>query len=174
MHSDDSPPGVNPMTQNASPLRFEIQMGSWREQEKGAHEVRTLVFLQEQAIPVELEWDDEDHSAVHAVAQNAAGQAIGTGRLLPASPTHAGAARIGRMAVLPAYRGLGVGAALLDHLLDQARKRGDHTVILHAQCHAQAFYARAGFQPQGTPFDEAGIAHIEMVKHLIHPQTQTP
>jgi predicted GNAT family N-acyltransferase len=144
----------------------EVQLGSWQALEVGAREVRTVVFLQEQAIPVELEWDEDDHTAVHAVARNAAGLAVGTGRLLPASTAHEGAARIGRMAVLPAYRGLGVGAAILAHLLERAVQRREREVLLHAQCHAAAFYARAGFQPRGMPFDEAGIEHIEMVKPL--------
>lgn len=154
------------MNRKAVSNTFEVRLGSWRELEAGAREVRTVVFLQEQAIPVELEWDEDDHSAVHAVARNAAGLAIGTGRLLPASPAHEGAARIGRMAVLPAYRGQGVGAAILVCLLERASQRGERAVLLHAQCHATAFYARAGFQPRGMPFDEAGIEHIEMVKHL--------
>lgn len=91
------------------------------------------------------------------------GQAIGTGRLLPAE---GGMARIGRMAVHRTLRGGGHGAAVLKALEDAARKRGDREIALHAQRSAERFYARLGYAPHGEPFDEAGIAHIEMRRLL--------
>jgi predicted GNAT family N-acyltransferase len=65
-------------------------------------------------------------------------------------------------------RGSGLGGQLLNTLVDIARGRGDKEVRLHAQCSAQAFYARQGFVPVGEPFDEVGILHIEMLKVLVN------
>jgi predicted GNAT family N-acyltransferase len=97
------------------------------------------------------------------VAYNRFGMALGTGRLLEHSP---GVAKIGRMAVLQILRGADIGRALLDALLDCARQRGEREVLLHAQSSAAGFYARAGFMARGSPFEEAGIAHVEMVRAL--------
>jgi predicted GNAT family N-acyltransferase len=125
--------------------------------------VRTEVFLQEQRIPVEMEWDEADASAVHAVASNRLGMPLATGRLIQPAP---GVARIGRMAVKRVQRGSGLGRDILRALLQVAAQRGDHEVMLHAQRSAKGFYAGEGFVPRGAPFDEAGIPHIEMVKAL--------
>jgi len=89
--------------------------------------------------------------------------ALGTGRLLEHSP---GVAKIGRMAVLPTMRGAAIGRALLDALVACARQRGERQVLLHAQMSAAGFYRRAHFNARGEPFDEAGIAHLEMVRDL--------
>ncbi|HWH84624.1 MAG TPA: GNAT family N-acetyltransferase, partial [Burkholderiaceae bacterium] len=124
---------------------------------------RSEVFIDEQKIPVEMEWDDADETALHAVALNRFGVPLATGRLLREAP---GGARIGRMASIAALRGSGVGRAVLDALMQAASERGDREVRLHAQVSAQAFYARAGFAPVGEVFDEAGIAHIEMARTL--------
>jgi predicted GNAT family N-acyltransferase len=70
------------------------------------------------------------------------------------------------VAVLPAWRGCGVGAELLRHLVDEARGRGLREVVLNAQTHAMGFYGRLGFVPSGEPFDEAGIPHREMRRAL--------
>ena len=110
-----------------------------------------------------MEWDDADASCVHAVAYNRFGMALGTGRLLERAP---GVAKIGHMAVLQTMRGADVDAALLDALMDCARQRGEREVLLHAQLSAAGFYTRAGFAKRGSPFDEAGIAHVEMVRAL--------
>jgi YbgC/YbaW family acyl-CoA thioester hydrolase len=142
---------------------FGVKTGSWADLGGDAQRIRTAVFVEEPRIPADLEWDDADTSAVHAVAYNRLGQAVGTGRLVPQAP---GIARIGRMAVHRAIRGAGVGQGLLDALLGVAARRGDHEAVLHAQCSAEAFYAGAGFLPRGEPFEEAGIAHIEMTRPL--------
>jgi len=117
------------------------------------------VFVEEQGVARELEWDDKDANCDHAVAFDGNGRAIGTARLLPD-------ARIGRMAVLKEWRGLGVGAALLRAMLARARDKGMTEVTLHAQQQASDFYRRFGFREQGGEFQEAGIPHVEMRLHL--------
>jgi YbgC/YbaW family acyl-CoA thioester hydrolase len=142
---------------------FEIRTGSWADLGADAQRIRTDVFVHEQRIPADLEWDEADAVAVHAVAYNRLGQAVGTGRLVQQA---SGIARIGRMAVHRAIRGAGVGQGLLEALLDAAARRGDHEAMLHAQRSAEAFYAGLGFMPCGAPFEEAGIAHIEMTRRI--------
>jgi predicted GNAT family N-acyltransferase/acyl-CoA thioesterase FadM len=141
----------------------EVRVGTWAELEAHARPIRTAVFVDEQNIPAEMEWDAADAGCVHAVAYNALGAALATGRLLEHVP---GTAKIGRMAVLAPVRGSGIGRAVLDALMDAARARGEREVLLHAQLSAAPFYLRAGFQPRGPEFDEAGIAHVEMVRGL--------
>lgn len=140
-----------------------VRTGSWSELGEHAGRIRTEVFVDEQKIPAEMEWDDEDATAVHAVAYNGLDQPVATGRLLQASP---GVARIGRMAVHRAVRGSGVGRQVLDGLLSVAKSRGDHEVMLHAQRSAEEFYLGQGFVQRGEPFDEAGIVHIEMTRAI--------
>jgi predicted GNAT family N-acyltransferase len=140
-----------------------LKTGSWDSLKDKAQTVRTQVFVQEQGIDAKDEWDTADASAVHAVLTNRFGDPLGTARLLEKSP---GVAQIGRMAVVRVMRGSGLGGDLLNALVDIAKARGDREVRLHAQCSAQAFYTRAGFVPVGEPFDEVGIAHIEMRKVL--------
>ena len=151
------------MGYEAGEAMVDLRMGSWEELAEAARRVRTEVFLQEQQIPVELEWDDDDAAAVHAVAYNRLGMPVATGRLLQYAPQ---VGRIGRMAVTRVLRGSGLGRALLQALMDAARMRGDREVLLHAQRSAEAFYAQQGFVARGQPFDEAGIPHIEMVRAL--------
>lgn len=147
----------------AGEAMVDVRVGSWDELGAGAREVRTAVFIDEQQIPVALEWDDADPQAVHAVAHNRLGQALATGRLLAGAP---GTAHIGRMATLQAVRGSGLARTVLEALLAAARQRGDVQVVLHAQLSAQQFYARAGFLQRGPVFDEVGIAHIEMARRV--------
>lgn len=140
-----------------------IKTGDWSALGADAARLRTAVFVQEQGIAPELEWDAADHSALHAVAYNALGQVIGTGRLLSFGQQRA---KIGRMAVHRAVRGSRVGQHVLAALVDAACQRGDTEVLLHAQLSALNFYKGQGFVACGSPFDEAGIAHIEMLKAL--------
>ncbi len=170
---------ANPQTQTSLPVpaqlrallqdfeagkpMLDLRLGTWDELGREAKAIREAVFVQEQQIPAEMEWDAADTSCVHAVAYNRFGMALGTGRLLEHAP---GVARIGRMAVLQPMRGAHVGQAVLDALLQCARQRGEREVLLHAQLSAAGFYTRAGFATRGSPFDEAGIAHVEMVRAL--------
>jgi YbgC/YbaW family acyl-CoA thioester hydrolase len=140
-----------------------VRQGSWDAMRDASAPIRQQVFIDEQRIPPELEWDDADATSVHAVAVNRMGRPLATGRLLRHAP---GVARIGRLAVLPMLRGSGVGRQLLEHLMQAARERGDTEAVLDAQTSAMAFYARAGFTPRGEVFDDAGIPHIEMVRPI--------
>ena len=140
-----------------------IRTGPWLELQAQASPLRTEVFVDEQKVPAEMEWDDDDANALHAVAINRMGMVLATGRLLQHAPS---VARIGRMAVKKQMRGSDLGRRVLQSLMDAAKNRGDTQVLLHAQCSAEGFYKRAGFTPQGKIFEEAGIAHIEMVRNL--------
>jgi predicted GNAT family N-acyltransferase len=147
----------------AGKAMVEVRVGSWQELGRDARSIRTAVFVQEQKIPADMEWDEADADCIHAVAFNRFGVPLATGRLLQHVP---GVAKIGRMAVVQTMRGSHVGRNVLDALMKAARERGDHEALLHAQLSAAPFYARAGFSERGAPFDEAGIAHIEMVRAL--------
>ena len=134
---------------------FVVRAVEWQAASAALAAVRRQVFVIEQCVPEDMEWDGLDASCVHALASAADGSAIGTGRLTPDG-------RIGRMAVLADWRGCGVGAALLAVLIEAARALGMRALHLHAQTHAVAFYERFGFAVHGPAFDEAGIPHREM------------
>ena len=134
---------------------YRIKTGGWSELGTAAATIRQLVFIEEQGVPAEMERDEFDTGSLHSVAVDGSGNAIGTGRLLPDG-------HIGRMAVLPAWRRRGVGAALLRRLIEAALDRGTRQLALNSQSHAGAFYARFGFLPAGDEFIEAGIPHVEM------------
>jgi YbgC/YbaW family acyl-CoA thioester hydrolase len=140
-----------------------VKTGSWSTLGADARRIRTEVFVNEQRIPAELEWDEADETAVHAVAYNRLGQPLATGRLLPAE---AGTAKIGRMAVHQVLRGCGFGERVLRTLAGAAQQRGDRAIELHAQRTAREFYARLGFEARGEPYEEAGIPHITMTSAL--------
>ena len=136
-----------------------VVTGDWAALGEDAARVRTEVFVQEQSIPVEMEWDEADATALHAVARNRMGQPLATGRLLVHAP---GVGKIGRMAVSRVMRGADLGREILQTLLSAAWARGDQEVLLHAQRSAEGFYARLGFMTRGQEFDEVGIPHVEM------------
>lgn len=121
--------------------------------------VRESVFVQEQNVPIDEEWDALDPQCVHVIARADNGTPIGTGRLTQER-------KIGRMAVLREWRNKGVGDALLLALIEQARQREWREVALHSQVEAQAFYVRHGFLPYGDRFIEAGIEHQPMRRKL--------
>lgn len=143
-------------------------LGDWAALGEGASQVRQDVFVHEQRIPKELAWDDADLTAVHALARNRLDMPLATGRLLQHAP---GVGRIGRMAVNRVLRGVSLGRDILQALIDASQRRGDEEVMLHAQRSAEGFYARLGFVARGEPFEEAGIAHIEMTRSLTTPPT---
>ncbi len=135
-----------------------ITLGNWDTQQAQALPLRHAVFVIEQHVPLELELDEMDAMSLHALAL-AGDAAVGTARLLPDG-------HVGRMAVAAAWRGQGVGSALLQALIERARDLGHAQVVLNAQVHAAGFYARHGFVQQGGVFDDAGIPHVEMVRRL--------
>jgi YbgC/YbaW family acyl-CoA thioester hydrolase len=141
-----------------------VKVGDWVTLGADAQRLRSEVFVQEQHIPKELEWDAADASAVHAVAYNRMGVAVATGRLL--SSEAPGVGKIGRMAVDRVLRGGHIGKQVLAALTNAARQRGDRSVVLHAQRSAESFYQRLGFERQGAPYEEAGIPHVTMTISL--------
>ncbi len=137
----------------------ELRSGNWNDLGRLAERLRMEVFVIEQGVPREIEIDEFDTMCRHVVVVNRLGHAVATGRLVSDAP---GVARIGRMAVARELRGSRVGRQVLDALVQAARDRGDTHAVLHAQVHAQNFYARAGFVPEGAVYEEAGIDHITM------------
>ena len=140
-----------------------VQTGDWATLQQPASAVRTAVFVEEQGIAREDEWDEADQTAVHAVVTNLLGMPVATGRLLQDSP---GTARIGRMAVDRTLRGSGVGRMVVQALEQAARARCDTAVVLSAQQSAEPFYHRLGYVPYGEAYEEVGIAHIGMRRAL--------
>lgn len=141
----------------------DVALGAWQDLGEAATAIRRQVFVEEQHIPADMEWDSADAACLHALARNHFGLPLATGRLLEHVP---GVAKIGRMAVLRPMRGTQIGRQVLDALMAEARKQGYREVLLHAQLSAENFYLRAGFQRRGEPFEEAGIGHVEMVRAL--------
>ncbi len=140
-----------------------LTLGSWADLQALSAPLRTEVFVHEQGVPQEMEWDERDAHCVHAVLCNRMGLPVATGRLLPATD---GVAKIGRMAVLRQLRGQALGAQVLSGLMNAARERGDRSVLLHAQCSAEKFYQRHGFVRQGEVYQEAGMDHVHMARNL--------
>ena len=134
---------------------FEVRVCGWDEARPLARPVREEVFIAEQGVPRELEWDDADATSRHALALDAAGRCVGTARLLRDG-------HLGRMAVLAPWRRRGVGRALAQALIERARRDGHRHIVLHAQTHAAPFYRKLGFREEGAVFEEAGIPHVIM------------
>jgi predicted GNAT family N-acyltransferase len=123
--------------------------------------VRHQVFVEEQAVPPELERDEFDALAIHLVALLGE-QVIGTLRIVVGG----GSAKIGRMAVLAEHRKSGIGSHLMERAAEVARTMNVKDIVLHAQLTAQAFYQRLGYRAEGDVFEEAGIAHVTMRKTI--------
>lgn len=134
------------------------------------HAIRHEVFVVEQDVPADLEWDGKDARAVHVLAEGA-----GTGRLLigeDAAKKNGGDPRyavLGRLAVLKSARGTGVGARLVRALEAEARRLGLRGVYLEAQVHAIAFYERLDYTAFGPRFKDAGIMHRAMRRTFTTP-----
>jgi len=143
-----------------APTDFSLQLYDWDEAMPLARPLREQVFVIEQKVPIELEWDEFDTVSRHAIAFNSTGAAIGAGRLLPDG-------HLGRMAVLPEWRGKGVGRLILNKLIAEAQRRGQRQLTLHAQTQAIGFYRASGFVIEGDEFMEAGIPHVKMTRTLL-------
>ncbi|MBF7052828.1 GNAT family N-acetyltransferase [Halomonas sp. KAO] len=131
-----------------------VREGSWETLGPEASEIRRVVFIEEQGVSRQEEWDGRDEECRHFLALWN-DLPVGTARLLPD-------AHIGRVAVLANARGLGVGVALMRAAIEAARRQGQPAVELAAQTHALAFYTRLGFEAHGPEFLDAGIPHRNM------------
>ena len=137
----------------------EVLQVSWRDMESHLRDIRSKVFIEEQNVPEDLEWEDADLNAVHLLVKTT-GQYVATARLLNTG-------QIGRMAVLKPYRLSGIGSAMLVELLSIAEEKNMQRVILNAQVDAMAFYKKQGFKVESDVFDDAGIPHRKMSKSLV-------
>lgn len=136
-------------------LPTHIIRADWHDYSTALQRIRQEVFIDEQKVPRDVEWDGEDETSHHYLAINEAGQHIGCARLMPSG-------QIGRMAVVSTERRNGIGFKLLEAALEHAHELGFREVYLHAQLHALAFYQKAGFVAYGDQFVEAGIDHRAM------------
>lgn len=133
-----------------------------------AHVIRRRVFVEEQEVSPELEYDaydwpaDRGETCTHLLAK-VDDLAVGTARWRRVTKDSGVYAKLERFAVLPAWRGRGIGKALVEATLDDARKAGQHRFLLHSQAYLEDFYAFFGFETVGEPFEEAGIPHVKMV-----------
>ncbi|MEN8174182.1 MAG: GNAT family N-acetyltransferase [Pseudomonadota bacterium] len=147
------------MAGKTSSIPFRIRLADWQADREALAQIRVQVFIREQGVPTELELDGRDDAAVHALAVDEQGKPVGTARLLPEG-------QVGRMAVLPGYRGQGIGSALLGRLIEEALRQGCGRLFLNAQVQVQGLYRRFGFRPVGDIFMEAGIPHQRMERAL--------
>ena len=134
---------------------FTVSLVCWHDGEPLLKAIRSAVFIQEQGVPTELEWDEHDATSRHALALTLQGDAIGCGRILTSG-------HIGRIAVLPQWRGKKEGTAIMEALLYYAAAHDYPQVNVDAQTHAIPFYRRFGFVEQGQEFMDAGLPHIKM------------
>jgi predicted GNAT family N-acyltransferase len=135
-----------------------LELLSWEKARPHASPIRFTVFVEEQGVPREIELDEHDQTSIHAVAFDGA-KPVGTGRLLPDG-------HIGRMAVLKEWRNRGIGALMLQALVQEAKRRKYREVVLSAQVHAVPFYRAHGFAEEGDEYLEAGIRHQAMKRRL--------
>lgn len=140
-------------------MPLSITLENWDDCSCDALDIRFNVFVDEQGVPAEMERDEWDAVSLHAIASDAHGKIIGTGRLLPDG-------HIGRMAVARHARGQGAGSAILEALIAAAQEQGIALLRLNAQLQATPFYVRHGFTPYGEVFDDAGLPHIAMQLRL--------
>ncbi|MEW2247374.1 GNAT family N-acetyltransferase [Streptomyces sp. NPDC058733] len=151
---------------------FEVRLAEDPADREACFAVRKQVFVHEQGVPEDIEYDAYDADAVHVLAVRADGMPLGTGRLLygeAAAAKNGGdplVGSLGRLAVTREARGLGVGAALVRAVEEAARARGLSAVDLHAQTHALGFYERLGYEVYGPEFPDAGIPHRAMRRPL--------
>lgn len=148
---------------------IEIKQCDWQTTKAKLRAIRSEVFIEEQNVPVELEWDDKDETATHFLV-TLDDTPIGCARIIDITPSDAGIhqAAIGRMAILKTHRGQGYGLALLDALISYCKQAGFTHIVLAAQCHAIGFYQQLGFEPEGDIFMDAGIEHRRMQLAITH------
>ena len=143
------------MIQPPAPPGVIVREACWQADRAALERIRETVFIREQGVPPELEWDSADETCLHVLAETAKRDTVGTGRLEADG-------KIGRIAILREHRNAGVGAAVLRQLIREAERRGMKQVYLFAQVNALAFYERHGFVAEGNVFMEAAIPHRRM------------
>jgi predicted GNAT family N-acyltransferase len=134
--------------------QYQIKQVTWASHAAELTAVRQEVFVIEQEVAPDFEWDDIDASAVHLLAV-ADGMPVGCARIIEFK-------KIGRMAVLKPWRGRGVGQALLKAAIDICKAHGSPVVRLTAQTHAITFYEQAGFTATSGVYQDANIPHVDM------------
>lgn len=135
---------------------IEVRIADWQQDNADLRRIREAVFIAEQSVPPELEWDGYDEEAVHFLALEN-GYPIGTARLLLDG-------QIGRVSVLRDWRGMNIGAALMRAAITEAERRGLQEQRLTAQVYATNFYERLGFEVVSEEFLEAGLPHVDMLR----------
>ncbi len=141
-------------------MKIEITEAAWSQHHAALSAIRREVFIEEQKVPKDLEWDGIDDECVHVLAQDLIqGLPVGTGRLVTDG-------QIGRMAIHKNYRRMGIGHRILQQLLELAKRDGHTQVYLHAQLYVVDFYQQAQFEKTGETFMDAGIAHVKMTRKL--------
>lgn len=138
---------------------FTLHLISWHDGEPLLRAIREQVFMQEQHVPEELEWDGLDDACHHALALSSNGEAVGCGRITPDG-------HIGRVAVLPEWRGKHIGTGILEMLVDYARSQHYPMVELNAQVQVIPLYEHFGFETVGEVFMDANIPHRRMTLYL--------
>lgn len=141
--------------------KIEIKVVQNKEEFKIAYGIRIKVFVEEQKVPIEMELDEFDNSAIHIILYKD-NKAIGCGRIIIQGKT----ARIGRIAILKEYRRNGYGKKICEKLISLAEENQMDEIVLHSQCYVTNFYKKIGFKKYGKNFEEAGIEHIEMRRKL--------
>lgn len=137
----------------------------WDKDRVALKDIRKQVFIQEQGVPEDLEWDQADHNCEHFIAL-VNNEPVGCARSIQQK-------KIGRMAVLKPYRSMGIGKQIIDHILRHASQKRYTRLELSAQCQAISFYQKCGFEAFSTPYDDAGIPHIDMACNVFS-QHQEP
>jgi predicted GNAT family N-acyltransferase len=139
---------------------FTVSLVPWQDGEPLLKSIRDAVFIKEQGVPAELEWDGLDEGCRHALALSHKGDAIGCGRMLADG-------HIGRISVLPLWRKQKVGTAIMEALLNYARAHDYKQVDVDAQTYAVPFYRKFDFIEEGEAFMDAGLPHIKMRLKLL-------
>ena len=137
---------------------IQIKQVSWQQAEHHLRAIRTPVFIEEQFVAPDFEWDEIDHSALHLLAM-LENVPVACLRIIDYH-------KIGRMAVLKAFRRHGLGAALLLEAVKLCKAHGSNCVYLSAQTHAIEFYQRYGFKVTSEVYQDVHIPHVDMQLEL--------
>ena len=150
---------------------FTVTEAPWEQYQDAIQQIRNAVFVKEQHIPTELEWDGSDKDCIHVLAHDEQGEPIGTGRIQIHTHSNklgdsSSVGHIGRIAIFKDWRGFGIGGEILTCLINIAEAQNLASVYLNAQEHLQPYYERYQFVREGKVFEEAGIAHVRMAREI--------